>query len=63
MREHAARSGRLRNFGSVTRKGTVAKYLSEGRVTVSREKRERVQQPMGGETPFRQIPVRGADRE
>ena len=48
MREHAARSGRLRNFGSVTRKGTVAKYLSEGRVTVSREKRERVQNPMGG---------------
>ncbi len=43
MREHAARSGRLRNFGSVTRKGTVAKYLNDGRVTVSREKRERVQ--------------------
>jgi hypothetical protein len=63
MREHAARSGRLRNFGSVTSLGIVANHLSDGRVTVSREKRERVQKPMGGETPFRQIPVRGADRE
>jgi hypothetical protein len=35
MRANAARSGRLRNFGSVTRKGTVAKHLSEGRETVS----------------------------
>jgi hypothetical protein len=43
MREHAAQSGRLRNFGSVTHKGAVAKYLSEGREAVSCEKHERVQ--------------------
>jgi len=39
MKERAAHSGRLRSFGSVTSRGTVAKYLSEGGDTV-RLKRE-----------------------
>ena len=39
MKERAAPSGRLRSFGSVTSRGTVAKYLSEGGDTV-RLKRE-----------------------
>jgi hypothetical protein len=40
MKEKTALSRRLRNFGSVTRKGPVAKYLSKGREAVSREKHE-----------------------
>ena len=42
MKERAAPSGRLRSFGPVTSQGTVAKYLSEGRDTVSRERSLRV---------------------
>lgn len=36
MKERAALSSRLRSFGSVTNQGTVAKYLSPSRDTVSR---------------------------
>jgi hypothetical protein len=63
MSKHAARSGRLRNFGSVTHQETVAKYLSERRVTVSRETRERVHKPMGAGTMLLWISVRDAGRE
>ena len=42
MEERAAPSGRLRSFGSVTSPGTVAKYPSGDRDTVSRERSLRV---------------------
>ena len=48
MKERAAPSGRLRSFGPVTSQGTVAKYLSEGRDTVSRERSLRVTTLMRG---------------
>ena len=48
MKERAAPSGRLRSFGSVTSRGTVAKYLSEGGDTVSRERSLRATTLMGG---------------
>ena len=63
MKERAAPSDRLRSFGPVTSQGTVAKYLSEGRDTVSREKSLRVATLMGGETTFPWLPVGGGDRE
>ena len=50
MRERAAPSGRLRSFGPVTSQVTVAKYLSEGRDTVSSERSLRVATLTGGET-------------
>jgi hypothetical protein len=37
-KERAASSGRLRSFGPVTSPGAVAKYPSEDRDTVSRER-------------------------
>src|SRR2546427_9665005 len=48
MRERPAPSGRLRSFGSVTSQVTVAKYLSETRDTVSRERSLRVATLMDG---------------
>src|SRR5713226_2908974 len=63
MRERAAPSGRLRSFGSATSQGTVAKYLSEGRDIVSRERSLRVATLIGGETMFPWLPTGGADRE
>src|SRR6266849_3769717 len=62
MRERAAPSGRLRSFGSVTSQVTVAKYLSENRDTVSRERSLRVTKLMGGGTTLPWL-AGGADRE
>ena len=42
---------------------TVAKYLSENRDTVSRERSLRVATLMGGETMFPWLPTGSADRE
>ena len=47
-KERAASFERLRSFGSVTNQRTVAKYLSEGRDTVARERGLRVTTLMGG---------------
>jgi hypothetical protein len=63
MKERAAPFGRLRSFGPVTSQGTVAKYLSEGRDTVARERSLMVTKIDGRGTTFPWIPVGGADRE
>src|SRR6266852_3830475 len=63
MRERPAPSGRLRSFGSVASQVTVAKYLSENRDTVSRERSLEVATLIGGETMFPWLPTGGADRE
>ena len=64
MKERAVPSGRLRSFGSVTSQRTVAKFLSEGRDTVSCERiLLRVATLMGGGTTFLWLPAGGADRE
>ena len=57
MKEGAVPSGRLRSFGSVPSQGTVAKYLSEGRDTVSRERSLRVATLMGGGLRFLGFPL------
>ena len=63
MKERAAPFGRLRSFGSVTSRGTVAKYLSKERDTVSRESSLREGIMMGGGATLPWFSVGGADRE
>ena len=64
MKERATPIGRLRSFGSVTSRGTAAKYLSEGREGVSRESSLRAQHGWDEEgTTLAWLPVEGGDRE
>ena len=63
MKERAAPFDRLRSFGPVTSQETVAKYPSEDRSTVSRERSLRVATLMGGGTTFPWLPAGDADRE